>query len=133
MRRITTALILGHVIGYASTSFAQDVVPVATNDEFIQVLMQSIGGAQGATAIGIAFLIVKLLMKFVGTPWADGLLKNNGAWKLTIYLGLSFASTVLGVVTAGGTIGAALLSGASISALGVLFNQVYKQFFVKKD
>lgn len=131
--KYSLALMLGLTLGVVSAAFAQDAVPVVTNDEFLGAFLEAIGGIKGASGIAIAFAVVKLLMKFIGTPWADSLLKNNGQWKLTVYLVLSALSTMMAVVVAGGTWGAALVSAGVISALGVLMNQLYKQFVEKKN
>lgn len=133
MIRYTLALILGLTLGFVSAAFAQDAVPVVTNDEALQALFSMVGGLKGASAIAIAYAVCQFLMKFIGTPWADSLLKNNGQWKLTIYLVLSLLVTTLGVVVAGGTWGAALASGGAVAAFGVLVNQLWKQFMEKKN
>jgi len=113
---------------------AQDVlVPIVTNEQFLISLVASIGGATGLKTMGIVALAVQVLMKFLGTPWADSLMKNNGQWKLTAYLVFTLVGGVVGLMVSGLSFGAAFVHSGTLAALGVLANQLYKQFLVKAD
>jgi hypothetical protein len=114
--------------------FAQDlVVPVSSNEDFIGLLLQSLGGLKGASSLAIAGIVVQLLMKFVGTPWADKLFANAGPWKLIIVALLSYLSGVVGLMASAGlSFGAAALHSSVLAAFMVFLNQVYKQFIEKK-
>jgi hypothetical protein len=114
--------------------FAEDAPVVVPNQEFLGFLIQSIGGFSGASTLVAVGLVVQILMKFIGTPWADLLFgAASGKWKLLIVAVLSLAGGVLGLMTAGGlTLGAALVHSATLTAVMVLFNQVYKQFILKE-
>lgn len=115
-------------------ALAQDIlVPIITNEQFLMSLVASVGGAAGLKGLALVAVVVQVLMKFIGTPWAKTLLKNNGQWKLTIYLILTLAGGVTALMVGGLTIGAAILHSVTLASFGVLGNQLYKQFVVNKD
>jgi len=95
--------------------FGEDLVlpPGIDNQAFWEAVLASLGDLGGLSGIGIAALVVQLGMKFLLTPMGD----IASGVKYVLYAGLHLVSTVLAVLAAGGTIGAALLSGAGIAAL----------------
>ncbi len=129
---------------FSATAFAQDVgdiQPVLTdvsNQDFLGDLLQSLGGLNGASALAATAILIKLLLKFLSTPWGQNVLGKAfkdmaGGWKLTIVTGLSLAGGVIGLMTAGGlSAGAALVHSTTLAAFMVFSNQIYKQFFEKK-
>lgn len=126
-----TALSLLGLMFFSVLAFAQEVTPIS-NEDFISALLQSLGGIKGASVLAIVGLVVQLIMKFIGTPWADSLLKNSGQWKLTLVLLLSYVGGVVTLMaTTGVPFGTAVLHASVMSSLMVLINQIYKQFFVK--
>ena len=66
---------------------------------------------------------------FFKTPLAS----FAGKYRLLIVLGLTVAASVVGLMSQGVTFFAALVNGATLSALQVFAHQVYKQFIEKKD
>lgn len=113
---------------------AQEAVPAVTNEQFLLFLAASIGGIGGLKTLGIVQVAAQVFMKFLGTPWADSLTKKNGAIKITIYLVFVIVAGVAGLMLKDGlTIGAALLHSTTLAAFGVLANQLWKQYFEKKD
>lgn len=115
------------------SSFAQEVV-IPTND-FIMMLLESIGGMKGASTLAIVFAVVQILLKFLNTELFGKWFKDmKGSTKLTIVLALTMISGVLSLMTVGGlTLGAALLHSTTLASFSVLANQLYKQFVVKED
>lgn len=120
----------------ASTAIAQVVeqtIPVVTNEAFFKLLIESIGGAKGATGLVIAGIVVKLILSFFSTEMAGQIFKKlSGGVKLTIVLFLSLASGVIALMISGVPLMTALLHSSTLSAFVVLSNQVYKQYFEKK-
>lgn len=119
---------------------AQDLGPVqdvyTTLPDFLGDLINSVGGMKGASAMAIAFAVVKLLMKAMGLPFVQNLFSGDavkGQWKITIVIVLSLISGVLGLVVSGVDLGAALVHSTTLAAYSVLFNQLYKQFVEKKS
>lgn len=110
------------------------IVPIPAQD-FIGFLLQSLGGFKGASSLVVAGLVVQIIMKFLGTDIAGQLMaKLPGNIKIIIVTGLTLVSGVLGLMTVGGlSLGAALIHSATLSALMVFGNQIYKQFFVKSS
>ncbi len=121
----------------ASLVMAQAVtpdVPAVSNTDFLQALIQSLGGIKGAGALAIAGVVVQLLIKFLGTPLAGSVLANvSGAWKLTAVVTLSLVSGVLALMLPPTSLGlgAALVHSSTLTAFMVFGNQVYKQFLEK--
>jgi hypothetical protein len=100
-----------------------------SNQDFINLLLKSIGDIKGATGLGIVVIIVQLLMAFFKTQLSN----FAGKYKLLIVTFLTLVLGVLTLKTSGLTWSAALLHSSTIAAFQVFFNQLYKQFFVKND
>lgn len=136
MKRLLGFLSLLFLIFLPIFMYAQDVVPIlppVSNEDFLGLLIQSIGGLKGASTLAIVGVVVQLLMKFVGTPFADGLFKNAGPWKLSLVGLLSWAGGVLSLMQVSHlSFGAAFVHSSSLMAFMVLANQIYKQFLEQK-
>ena len=116
-------------------SFAQEavaVLPDSSNLDFLEFFLKSIGGAKGMSGLALVAIVVQVLMKFVGTPWANGLLAGKGEMKLTLVLALTYVGGLTTLMVSGLTFGAAFLHSTSLSALLVLLNEVYSRFIAKK-
>lgn len=110
-------------------SWAQDIVTTAPSSDEITGLIKvlsSLGGAKGAA---IVLAVVQALMLVSRLTFMDNIL---GAYKLLILTVLTVVSVVVAQIATGGlSVGSALISASALMAYQVLFNQVYKQFFVK--
>jgi len=95
---------------------------------FISAVVTAMGGMSGLGALGIVALIVQLIMLFFRTPLAS----FAGKWKLVIVLSLSLIGGFLAQMFNGIPWYGALLSAGSLTAIQVLANQVWKQFFTDK-
>lgn len=123
-------------IVFAYTAMAQSPSPSPVDpmapvpmDEFLKLLMASIGGMGGATALTIAAVVVQLIVAFLKTDLMGNLFKNiDGIWKIAIVMGLTLVSGVLSLLTQGVSIGAALIHSTTLSALMVLGNQIYQHY-----
>jgi len=116
-------------------SYAQEVASAVSNEDFLKLLIESIGGAKGASTLGILFLVVKLVLAFFDTPLYEQLFgsKLKGPMKLTIVLGLSFLSSLLTQVYLNNlSWGAAIIHSGTFSMLVAFSNQIYKQYIEKK-
>lgn len=109
------------------------VIPVLTNEQFIEQVLALLGGIKGASSLAIIAILAQVFMKFVGTPWADILANGSdvGKYKLTIFLFCTYLLSVVTQIVAGVSVVQALTSATALSALMVLLNQIYKQFFQK--
>lgn len=120
---------------FSFLALAQDAVimPVPTEPipsaEFFSALIASIGGFKGASALGIAYIVVQLVMKFFSTAMGS----FAGKWRLVIVTGLSIVCGVLSLKVAGVSWSAALMHSQVLAALSVYLNQLWKQFVEKKD
>lgn len=92
--------------------------------EALSQLVASLGGLKGATAVGIALLVVQAVMFFFRTKLAE----FAGKWRLVIVTGLTLVTVVLGLVATGMPWMAALTNASTASAFSVLLNQFMKQF-----
>lgn len=113
-------------------TMAQDI-PVVENADFLQQLLSSLGGLKGAGALAIAYFVVQLLLKLLGTPLFGSVTKKvAGHIKLTIYLVLSIPACILAAKMSGLDWGAAVMHSSTVTAIGIALNQIYKQYIEKK-
>lgn len=101
-----------------------NVVTATPDQQALDHLLQGLGGAAGAGALGIAVLITQVLMFLARSPLAD----LAGKWKLAIVTGVSLLATVIAGKVAGQTWMAALLSGPVVAAAQVFFHQIFDNF-----
>jgi len=104
-------------------------VVVVGMDEFVQMLLKSVGEIKGASGLVIAVIVTQLMMKAFQTPIAN----MAGKYRLLIVVVLSLITGVLAMVASGVSAPAALLHSSTIAGLQVLIHQIYKQFIEKKD
>lgn len=106
------------------------VAAVDPNQDFLNLLMQSMGGMKGASALAIAGVVVQLIVKLMSTSWVANWFPNlTGAKKIAVVTGLSLASGVLALMLppTSLTIGAALMHSTTLTALMVYGNQIVQQ------
>lgn len=123
------------VVVMSVATYAQEVASAVSNEDFIKLLVESIGGVKGASTLGVLFIVVKLILSFFDTPMFESFFgsKIKGPMKLTIVLGLSFLSSLLTQVYVNQlSWGAAIIHSGTFSMLVAFSNQVYKQYFEKK-
>ena len=88
-----------------------------------QKLLEAIGGAKGAGAMGIALIVVQVLMLAAKSIW-----NPSGGWQLTLVLGLSLAAGILSLMVVGKLdFGAALVHSTTLAAVQVFLNQIFKK------
>lgn len=112
----------------AASGAVDPVAPLATGDALTE-LVKLLGTLKGASAIGIAFVVVQGCMLALRTPLADKL----GKWKLTALLALSCVVSLLAAKVAGATWGAAFMSGPLLAAGQNFGHQLFSQFTEKPD
>lgn len=106
------------------------LVPADPNQEFLSLLIQSIGGLKGMGTLGIVGVAIQLLLKLANTSW----IKLDGGVKLAIVSGLGLVGGVVALMSPPNllTLGAALVHSATLTAFMVFFNQVYQQWLAPK-
>lgn len=112
-----------------------ETLPEVPNVDFLQFLIQSLGGLKGAGTLAIVGVVVQVVIKFLSTPWSGELFKKlTGAKKLLIVTGLSLVGGVVGLMLppTSLTLGAALVHSTTMTAFMVFANQAYKQLVEKK-
>ncbi len=92
--------------------------------EALELLIKSIGGLKGASALGIAVAITQALMLFFRTPLAN----FAGKWRLVVLTGLSLVVCVLALRVAGVDWLTALVHSSTLTTAQVFGNQMFKQF-----
>lgn len=118
------------LVGYFA--FAQEVEVIETN-QFLQFLIQSLGGLKGATTLAIVGFAIQAIVMLLKTPLFKGVWEKLGSqWKLLIITGLTLISGVVALMISGVSIGAALVHSTTLSALSVFLHQIFKQFIEKK-
>lgn len=129
MKKYLPALFILSAFSYMV--FAQDPVPVDPNQEFLALLIASIGGMKGMSTLGIVGVAIQLLIKLANTTW----IKIDGAVKLLIVSALGLGGGVVALMLPPNslTIGAALIHSATLTAFMVFFNQVYQQWLAPKQ
>jgi len=123
-------LVLSVFVFFGSLVWAQ--TPVDPNQDFLNLLLQSLGGFNGASALAIAAIVVQLIIKFLSTSWVGSIFPNlSGGVKLVVVSGLGVVSGVLALMLppTSLTFLAALLHSATMTAFMVFFNQAYQQWF----
>lgn len=100
----------------------EPAVPGIEPSDF-QKLLEAIGGAKGAGAMGIALIVVQVLMLLAKAIW-----RPTAGWQLTLVLGLSLGAGILSLMVIGKLdFGAALVHSTTLAAIQVFLNQVFKK------
>ncbi len=128
MLKKITALSGLMLLSLVSVAFAQDIVPIST-DEFLMKLWQFVGGVKGMQGLVLAAAAVQTVMLFFRSPLST----FAGKYRLLIVLGLSVIASIVGLMSQGLGLVAALVHGTTLAAGQVLAHQVYKQFIIKAD
>lgn len=104
-----------------------------TEVQFLELFIKSMGGLKGAGTLGVVGIFIKLLLSFAHTKMSDRLFKDlSGAMKMSIVLGLSLISGIIGLMVVSDlTFGAALIHSSTLSAFVVLSDQMFKHYIKK--
>lgn len=102
--------------------------------DFLILLWKSVGEMKGAATIMIVATVIQLAIKGLDLPVANAWFSGRPGWiKLTVVSGLTMVITPISlVVSAGLTWGAALVHSATLTAVSVFANQIWKHV-VKKE
>lgn len=111
---------------FSTVAFALDDV-VVPNDQFLFALWQFVGGVKGLAGMALIAAVVQIVMMFFKTSLAS----FAGKYRLLIVLGLTVVASMVGLMSQGVSFTAALVNGATLSAIQVFAHQVYKQFIEK--
>ena len=138
-------LILIMTFLFGASALGQDITPVvippATDPtmDFMKLLIESMGGIQGANNLVIAAIVIKLLLNLLNLPFVENLIGSNfkdwsGGLKLTVVLGLSYIAGLLALMLPPTNLplGAALVHSSALSMFVIFLNQLYQHFFQKK-
>lgn len=110
-------------------------LPQVDDKEFIELLLKSIGGVKGLGALGIAFLVSKILLFFLLSPAFTSIFPSleKGGAKLLIACGINVVMGILALMVPPTSLsfGAALVHGSVLAAVSVFSNQAYKYYFAK--
>lgn len=118
------ALLLTFFVG---SVFAQELGEPSAQE--LMNFLAALGGIKGASSLAIAALAVQGLMLLFRSSVGNFI----GKYKLLTVLGLSLVSGILALKLNGVDIGAALVHSTTMASFQVFLNQLYKQFFEKKD
>lgn len=104
--------------------------------DLFSFLMISVGGLSGLGALGIAFLISKLLLLLILSPIFSNMFPSleKGGWKLFIAVTLNMIVGLLSLMVPPVSLsfGAAIMHSSVLALFSVFSNQAYKQFFTAK-
>jgi hypothetical protein len=99
-------------------------------------LLVSVGGYKGMTALGIAFVIAKLLLLLLLSPFFTNMFPSllKGNVKLLVATGLNLIVGLLGLMLPPVSLafGAAVLHSSTLALASVFANQAYKQLLTSK-
>lgn len=108
--------------------------PEISNEDFLSLLLGSLNGVTGLSALGIAALVTQLVVGALKTPLVGGWFKKlAGKWKLLVVTGLSLASGILSLKVAGLEWSAVIMHSFVLTTAQVFAHQLYKQIIGKKD
>lgn len=114
----------------------QGQAKVCDNADLVGALVKSMGGFKGASALAIAFIIAKILLLFILSPFAVSVLPflAKGMWRLTVAYGVNLVVGVLGLMVADAhvTFGIALVHANTLALASVFANQAFKQYLTSK-
>ena len=122
-----SGVVASGVLLMSAMAMADDPAAIIPNDQFFTAMFAMLGGVKGASVLTVVTLAIQLLLKFFQTSLAS----FAGKYRLLIVLVLSLVGSVVGLMAAGASFPAAVMSGATIAAFQVLFNQIFKQFVTK--
>lgn len=89
----------------------------------LALVVQSLGGLKGASAVGIAAVVTQVIMAIARSPLGN----YTGRAKLFIFLGLSLISGVISLRLSGVDWIGALVHSTTLSGAAVLVNQIIQQ------
>lgn len=105
-------------------AFAQASLPTELpTDQALTEMLKSLGGIQGAGALGIALAVTQIAMYFFRSPLAS----FAGKWKLLIASGIAISTAFIGLISTGVDWKAAFLHSAVIAAVNTFIHQAIKQ------
>ena len=112
---------------FTSVALATEADVTVGTDQFLMSLWQFVGGAKGMSGMALVAAVVQVVMLFFKTSLAN----FAGKYRLLIVLGLTLVGSIVGLMTQGVSLAAALVNGATLSAAQVFAHQLYKQFVEK--
>lgn len=109
---------------------------VPATDALFQIIAL-LGGVKGASGLGLALVVGKVLMAFLQSDLMASVFEKNlkdahGKWRFLTVSIMTLLLAVLAQMAAGQSLAAALMNGSVATMASVYFNQFYKQF-VQKD
>lgn len=115
----------------AQVAMPDPSLPVSS-DEFIQLLLNSLGGLKGASGLAVTMVVVQLVMAFLRTPIADSLFgKPSAKLRLVIVSALTVVGGVVALKISGLSTGAALVHASTMAYLQVFLHNLYSNFIEK--
>ncbi len=127
--------LLAQTIATATPAPLPNLPPEVSTTEFLQLLIQSLGGLKGAGTLTIVALVVQLIIKFMSSELAGKVFKTMSAiQKIAIVTGLTVVGGVLALMLppTSLSLGAALVHSTTLTAAMVFANEIYKGFIEKK-
>lgn len=126
------AILSFSLLGLTTLAYAQDV---STDAAWFQYVFENALNIKTMAPVAIALFISKALLFAFNTPKLGSLLdKLTGKMKLVVSFLLTYVVGVLTVMVVKKVgLPVALFDSGNIPLLGLLLNQVYKQFIVKAD
>lgn len=130
---VKKSLILGTAFGtmalLASILAFGDDQAVVPADQFMVAFWQFLGGFKGLSGMAAVAAVVQIVMLFFKSTLSG----FAGKYRLLIVTGLTVVASVVGLMGQGMTLTAALLNGATLTAVQVFAHQLWKQFVEKKE
>ncbi len=113
--------------------FAQEVpAPISDIDAVQQIL--AVLTTKGLSGLALVAAVVQVLMIALRSNYVIAKFGDlKGSTRITALLALTMVGGIVTLMMQGMTIIPAILHSTTIAAFQVLANQVYKQYFVKKD
>jgi hypothetical protein len=98
-------------------------------ESWLYAIFSFLSSAKGLTAMGVAVGLTQLVMMYLRTPLAN----FSGRWRLSLVALFTVFHVVLTGLAAGLPLQGALAQAPVLTAVQVLLNQVWKQFFEKES
>lgn len=99
--------------------------------DFLQLLISSMGGVKGASSLAIVGVVIQCLMGFIRLSFSDKFFGKIN--KMVVIYGLSVVGGVIALMSQGISLQAALIHANSLAAYQVFLHQAIKQYADKKN
>lgn len=122
-------VLTGCISATAAVSPAGPDTVLVPGPDFLQYLIDSFNGLEGASVIASAGLLIQALLRTLDNPVVKHFLATRKIPRVTLIAALTFLITPIGLINGAGlTIGAAMIHSSTLLAFIVFLNQAANEY-----